>query len=194
MSGFVDECRKEWSRLGVPDAASNEMTAELAADLAEAEADGASAEEVLGNGVFDARSFAASWATARGLVPCEHPAPGGIRTRWAVAVSALVSFVAGAAGLVLLARRQGASVASAVFRRSFHLSVPGFSGPRSFRIGPHLPGSTIFLRSSGFQALGVILVLVGVIGLGLTLWLWKPWSTRRGRSGFDDSMGLPSYF
>ena len=76
MNGFVDECRKEWSRLGVPDAVSSEMAADLAADLAEAEADGVSTEEVLGNAVFDARSFAASWATAHGVV---SDAPGSRR-------------------------------------------------------------------------------------------------------------------
>lgn len=64
MSRFVDECRKEWHRLGVPEAVSNEMAADLDADLAEAEAEGASPEHVLGNGVFDAHSFAASWAWA----------------------------------------------------------------------------------------------------------------------------------
>ena len=66
MNGFVDACRREWKRIGVPDAVANEMAADLEADLAEAEADGVSPEEVLGNGVFDAPSFAASWAAARG--------------------------------------------------------------------------------------------------------------------------------
>ena len=62
MSSFVDECRKEWSRLGVPEAEANEMATDLEADLAEAKAEGVSPEEVLGNGYFDPRSFAASWA------------------------------------------------------------------------------------------------------------------------------------
>src|SRR5438552_7613455 len=69
MSDFVDECRREWERLRVPDPVANEMAADLAADLKEAEAEGASAEEVLGSGAFDARSFAASWAAERGLIP-----------------------------------------------------------------------------------------------------------------------------
>jgi hypothetical protein len=68
VSEFVEECRKEWKRLRVPDAVANEMAADLAADLKEAEADGVSAEEVLGVGAFDPRAFAASWAAERGVI------------------------------------------------------------------------------------------------------------------------------
>jgi hypothetical protein len=67
VNRFVKECRREWRRLGVADAVADEMAEELAADLAEAEEDGASAADVLGSGAFDPRSFAASWATARGV-------------------------------------------------------------------------------------------------------------------------------
>lgn len=194
MSGFVDECRKEWSRLGVPEHVSNEMAADLSADLAEAEAEGASPEEVLGNGVFDAKAFAASWATARGLVHPNLPAPGG-RTRpgWAVAVSALVSLVTLIAGLVITSGHQATSIASVVFRHSVNLPIPRFFGPRRIRIGPHLPGSAILLVNSGFRALGVVLVVAGLIGLCITLWLWKPWSTHRRRPRFDENVGLPSF-
>jgi hypothetical protein len=47
------------------------MAADLAADLQEADAEGASPEEVLGSGAFDPQSFAASWAAERGVI--EHP-------------------------------------------------------------------------------------------------------------------------
>ena len=40
MSEFVEECRREWRRLGVPDPVANEMAADLTADLDEAEAEG----------------------------------------------------------------------------------------------------------------------------------------------------------
>ena len=40
MNAYVDECRREWKRLGVPDGLAEEMAAELEADLAEAETDG----------------------------------------------------------------------------------------------------------------------------------------------------------
>ena len=49
MHEFVEECRREWHRLGVPDPIANEMAADLAADIEEAESEGGSAEDVLGN-------------------------------------------------------------------------------------------------------------------------------------------------
>jgi hypothetical protein len=63
VTPFVEECRREWQRLRVPAAEADEMASELEADLAEAEADGLSPEELLGQ---DAPMFAASWAAARG--------------------------------------------------------------------------------------------------------------------------------
>jgi hypothetical protein len=60
VSEFVEECRREWRRLGVPDPIANEMAADLTADIEEAEAEGGSAEDVLGNSVFDPRRFAAA--------------------------------------------------------------------------------------------------------------------------------------
>ena len=69
MSDFVEQCRAEWRRLGVPDPLAEEMAADLASDLNEAEAEGVSAEELLGSSSFDPRSFAASWAAERGIIP-----------------------------------------------------------------------------------------------------------------------------
>jgi hypothetical protein len=68
VSDFVDECRREWKRLRVPAGPAGEMADDLAADLREAEADGAFPEEVLGDGAGDPRAFAAAWARERGLV------------------------------------------------------------------------------------------------------------------------------
>ena len=34
MNEFVEECRREWRRLGVPDPIANEMAADLTADIA----------------------------------------------------------------------------------------------------------------------------------------------------------------
>jgi hypothetical protein len=64
VTPFVEECRREWRRLRVPAAEADEMASELEADLAEAEADGLSPEELLGQ---DAPTFAASWAAAGGI-------------------------------------------------------------------------------------------------------------------------------
>ena len=69
MSDFVEQCRNEWKRLGVPDPLAEEMAADLASDLREAEAEGVSTEELLGSSAFDPRSFAASWASERGIIP-----------------------------------------------------------------------------------------------------------------------------
>jgi hypothetical protein len=68
MSDFVEECRREWKRLRVPPTTADEMAADLAADLEDAEADGAAPEELLGDGVEDPRAFAHAWAKERGLI------------------------------------------------------------------------------------------------------------------------------
>jgi hypothetical protein len=60
VSHFINECRREWKRLRVPDPVADEMAADLAVDLQEAEAEGVTPEEVLGSGASDPRSFAAS--------------------------------------------------------------------------------------------------------------------------------------
>src|SRR5580698_11550827 len=95
VSEFVDECRREWRRLGVPDPIANEMAADLTADLEEAEAEGGSAEDVLGNSAFDPRRFAGSWAVARGVTGPSVAAPTS--RRWPVLVASLIG------GAVLLA-------------------------------------------------------------------------------------------
>ena len=91
MNAYVEECRREWKRLEVPDLLAEEMSAELEADLAEAEADGVSAAEMLGES--DPRRFAFTWAKERGLV--SEPGPKKSRKRlwiW-VAVGLVVLFV-----------------------------------------------------------------------------------------------------
>jgi hypothetical protein len=95
MSDFVDECRREWKRLRVPAGPADEMADDLAADLREAEAEGADAEEVLGDGASDARAFAAAWARERGLV--RRHWSDRFRTRRSLLISALV--VAGSIGV-----------------------------------------------------------------------------------------------
>jgi hypothetical protein len=68
VSDFVEECRREWKRLRVPPTTADEMAADLAADLEDAEADGAAPEELLGDGAEDPRAFAHAWARERGLI------------------------------------------------------------------------------------------------------------------------------
>ncbi len=191
MLRFVDECRKEWRRLGVPDAVAGEMAADLEADLAEAQAEGVSPEAVLGNGFFDARSFAASWASARGVVPgAKRPQERPRWSRWALVLLAAVSFVVTLGGLAALGGGRQASVARVSIG---HISASPFGGPHGVFIGPNLPSPVAFSHSAVFAVVGLLFVAAGLIGLALTLWLWRPWATRRRRRGFDDSVGLPSY-
>jgi hypothetical protein len=67
VNDFVEQCRREWKRLRVPDAVADEMAAELEADLEDAQAEGASPAEVLGQGASDPKSFASAWASERGV-------------------------------------------------------------------------------------------------------------------------------
>ena len=90
MPTFVDECRYEWKRLGVPASLAEEMAAELEADLAEAEADGVPAAQLLGES--DPRRFAANWARERGLV--SEPAPKkSHKTLWLWAAAFVLALV-----------------------------------------------------------------------------------------------------
>ena len=98
MSEFVEQCRREWRRLGVADPLAEEMAADLTSDLDEAEAEGVSAAEYLGSSASDPRSFAASWASERGIIPTP-PGPEQGRRR----PPALVAFTALAAITVIVA-------------------------------------------------------------------------------------------
>src|SRR6266498_5205746 len=116
VSQFVEECRREWKRLRVPDPVANEMAADLAADLEEAEAEGASAEQVLGSGAFDPRSFAASWAAERGVTQPpdlkRDRLPGRSRMLAAIAAAAVIATI-GAALTILASRFSSTPVALA---------------------------------------------------------------------------------
>jgi hypothetical protein len=76
----------------VPDSLAEEMATELEADLAEAQADGVSAGEMLGES--DPRRFAATWARERGLVS-EPPPKKSRKGLWiGVAVGLLLILIA----------------------------------------------------------------------------------------------------
>ncbi len=187
MSQFVDECRREWDRLGVPEAFANEMATDLEADLVEARADGVSPEEVLGNGFFDAKSFAASWAIARGVVSVTPPDGSTIRIRSLVlALGALLGAVVAGVGLLILCRpRFGSQAMVAQVGRRFSRPVP------SILVNPHRllfsgPGSAI-------DPLGWALLIAGLVGLVAILWIWRPWSSHRDTGRFDQNVGMPSF-
>jgi hypothetical protein len=128
MTAYVEECRREWKRLGVPDSLAEEMATELETDLAEAEADGVSAAEILGES--DPRRFAATWASERGLVSEQPPPRKSRKWLWiTVAVVLLVLFVLFPA-LALIGSGSGSSVAvhSAPARRVGPQTIPKLVG------------------------------------------------------------------
>jgi hypothetical protein len=180
VNEFVEECRQEWKRLHVPDPVANEMAADLEADLKEAEAEGASPEEVLGSGAFDARSFAASWAAERGVAqppppgqaqPTPPPRPhrrlGMLAVLAGAAVAGLVVFMF--AALVVGRIRTTQAVAAPAFR-----PFPPF--PR-LRVGPvtvRVASSHVPIGAIGLLAL--VVLVAGIVGLILTVTVWRPWN------------------
>ncbi len=184
MIEFVEECRREWRSLGVPDPIANEMATDLTADIEEAESEGGSAEDVLGNSFFDPRRFAAAWAGARGVTAPSAPSAPSVadRSRWHWPVLAVT--LASTSALIVLAAallvgRHSAAVAAPVSRI---LRVPySFgSGPVKPPFGIFVPGPSFGVQhSAGFELLILVLLLVGVAGLGLAALYIFPWSRRR---------------
>jgi hypothetical protein len=181
VNEFVDTCRREWRRLRVPAAVVDEMAADLAADLAEAEAEGVSREDLLGSGARDPRSFAAAWAAARGVAR-----PSRVRFRaTTVAFAAITIFCALAAAGAALA------ISAAPHSRTPECATPL---PTCAALPAHAPAPTVRVpvtqggsvwtvvvapglhaevagadRSLGFSLLGG-----GLAGALLALvWLWR---------------------
>lgn len=194
MIEFIEECRREWRRLGVPDPIANEMAADLTADIEEAQAEGGSAEDVLGESFFDPRRFAAAWAGARGVTAPSVPALAGPssppereRPRWyrpaaALAVPALACLGALLTAALVVGRNSTAVAASA------HriLTVPGparlfVPGPGSSSLRFPGPGAAFVVRQAEPLALlaFALLFVVAVVGLCLAFLFWSPWSRRR---------------
>ena len=195
MSKFVDQCRKEWKRLGVPEAVAEEMAADLEADLAEAETEGASPEQVLGNAAFNPRTFAASWAAARGVSRRGARLLSGSAQFWGVLAGTAASLFVTLMGLVALGSGRASAVAVAV-RRSVNLALPTPGTFRRFtQIGP-VPGRVFAMGNGPLHVAGLFLLLLGLVGLGISTWLWLRWrplaSVRNGRDP-QDGVSLPSY-
>lgn len=191
MSEFVDECRREWRRLGVADPTANEMAADLTADLDEAEAEGGSPEDVLGNSAFDPRRFAASWAAARGVTgPPTPERPSPWRSPVAVGLTALAGVLAIGSGLALLSGRSARAVAFAGPVAIRRIAAGGgsirFISPGSIRIalpapaGPPLPPFIgMAFGGPGEHLVAIILLTVGIVGLGVAGAFWIPRSGSR---------------
>jgi hypothetical protein len=135
MNAFVEECRREWKRLGVPDLLAEEMATELEADLAEAEADGVSAAEMLGES--DPRRFAATWARERGLVS-ERPPRKSRKGLWITLAVVLAVFIALPA-LALIGTGSGSGGSASLSKAR----VVGPPRPDGVVTVPHLVGLTV---------------------------------------------------
>jgi len=159
MSDFVQQCRREWERLRVPDSVANEMAADLAADLKEAETEGVSAEEVLGRSAFDPRSFAASWATERGVIPSTSHRESASRRPLVLAALATLTVI----GLIV-----------AVF-----IALPP---PQPRVLAPPAPSGPFVLHSRPIAAdvfAWILLMVVTVLAVIVSARLWSAWVRSR---------------
>ena len=159
MSEFVEQCRREWMRLGVADPLAEEMAADLASDLEEAEAEGVSAAEYLGSSASDPRSFAASWASERGIIP----APSG-REKVGRRPLALVAFTALAAITVFVAALLLATGEPKVTLR---------------KTTPPPGASRTVVSTSAAAPIEWILLFVAIAALAFCAWLWLRWGRSR---------------
>jgi hypothetical protein len=190
VSEFVDECRREWRRLGVPDPIANEMAADLAADLAEAEADGVSAEEVLGTSAFDPRAFAAAWAVERGVVPPEPVvrARSWKRSLAPAAIVAVLAIAAVVAGAAILSRGTPSRLAVAPVAPPRAVFIPPARVRRSGVVPRLRPIPRLWVRvarptvvplptGSDLHPYGWLLLFVGLGGIAFATY----WSVRGAR-------------
>ena len=194
MNEFVEECRREWRRLDVPDAVAAEMAGDLAADLEEAEADGVSPEEVLGSGALDPRSFAKAWAVERGVIGRTSPSTNALsrRLRIPAAIGALALVALVGAVLVFLEElsppaRQALLVLPPPASSEWMVVTPdGFVAdapfPPTVSVGVGSDDDTISLAG--------VLLTAALVGIVLVTLSWF-WTGRRSR--VDYRPGGPAY-
>jgi hypothetical protein len=173
MNDFVEQCRQEWRRLGVSDRPADEMAADLAADLAEAEAEGISAEEFLGSSALDPRSFAASWAAERGLIP--EPSSrrsDGRRPRVLIAFTAFAAITMIVAALLLATGEPKVSLVRSRTTPRHLVSPPA-------GVSPHVTAQSV-VSASAAAPVEWILLFLAIVALGFATWLWLRWGRLRG--------------
>jgi hypothetical protein len=172
MSDFVEQCRREWTRLGVPAALAEEMAADLASDLREAEAEGVTAEDLLGGDASDPRSFAASWAGERGIIP-EPRGQGRPRRKPLV----LVVFTALAAIALIVAALLLATGEPKVALKTSRTTPPHLP------ISPARPSLSAVtghrVQASAAAPVEWILLFLALASLGFAVWLWSRWLRSR---------------
>jgi hypothetical protein len=149
------------------------MAADLTSDLTEAQAEGVSAEELLGSSVFDPRSFAASWASERGIIPVP-PTRGKARRRPLVlaAFTALAAITLIVAALLLATGEPEVSLVASRAARAHLQSPPAGS------VVPPGPGRRV-LHTDTAAPVEWILLFVAIVALGFAAWLWSSWGRSR---------------
>jgi hypothetical protein len=174
------------------------MAADLAADLKEAQAEGASAEEVLGSAASDPRSFAASWAAERAVIP-QPRLTGRLSRRSLVltATAALTVVTTIGAALVIFASPHASASETAIrvpaelrgprapagWPISREAPSPAYTGARvPIGVWVQHDGRGVLLAqtdSSGVEInkVGSILLIVGIVGV-LPAMLLLFWSSR----------------
>jgi hypothetical protein len=186
VNEFVEECRAEWERLGVPSPVIDDMAGELATDIEEAEAEGASAEDVLGAGAHP-REFATAWAAERGVI--ERSLPGARGSAWRSLTSAVIAALAviAIAGAVLVifvspagSDKSALPLPHVVPDGGTVWTVDGTASPlpvivqdlgsgvRTVEIGPSDSSD-----SSDTRAAGSVMLFAALAGIVLlTMWAW----------------------
>jgi hypothetical protein len=163
MSEFVEQCQREWRRLGVAGPLAREMAADLASDLEEAEAEGVSASEYLGSSASDPRSFAASWAAERGVIPTPSRAKSR-RTPLALVVFTAVAATAVVVAVLLLATGEPKVTLTARTTRS-HLPTSGGGASAS---------STVHrVQASAAAPIEWLLLFLAIAALVFAALLWS---------------------
>ena len=168
MSEFVEQCRREWRRLGVADPLAEEMAADLTSDLDEAEAEGVSAAELLGSSASDPRSFAASWASERGIIPAPPNRETGRRRPFALVAFTCLAAITVIVSALLLATGEPKVSLTTTRTRPPHLPLPPAH--------PTVPAVTVHrVQASAAAPVEWILLVVALAALGFSVWLWLRW-------------------
>jgi len=186
VNDFVDECRREWRRLRVPDRVADEMATELAADLAEAETEGVPVDEVLGGAVSDPRSFAASWAAERGVVGSASREGVAKKMVLSAAIAGLAAVAISGGVLMIVAwtsssdTQQAIATPRAQSAKAVWVTTQSGStvtiGPPRFLVGQDTGSS-----SDDTRRVGLVLLIVGLAGMVPVTLLWLSPSERRGQ-------------
>jgi hypothetical protein len=172
MSDFVEQCRTEWRRLGVPDPLAEEMATDLASDLREAEAEGVSAEELLGRSAFDPPAFAAAWAAERGIIPAP-PSRDATRRK----PVSLIAFTAIAAIALIVAAALLLTGEPTLTLRTSRAAVRSGDGGPAHPLGPLPPGIGGQVHQASASApVEWILLVLAIVALGFAARLWSSWS------------------